>query len=637
MIPILTKQLFRLFTIFMAVGLLWLNTDTIYAQTMIDSPGDGSVHNADQYRLFTLPITVSGGVPPYTFEATGLPAGLEIVPNADSTAATIEGVTSSATPAVVTIDVTDVDEGNITTDQITITINITTVNPATDIVINVPDVYELTDGTVNEVYTTVVFSTTDDAIEDRYNWAISEGEIPDGMGLSSGDGSLIGIPTESGIFNFTVQVTDPDEEKEDGFRDYKLTITGGSTGGGDLEISSPTSSNLPNGVLGQFYSVDVDASGGDGGYIFTQSGLPGGLDIDDDTGVISGTPVATGTFNVDITVEDTAGEMATREYTLTVTETGEAVYGSNPNPGATIDFGNVNIGSTFTVDLIVSEEGTDQLDVTQPSGGVIQGVDAPNFSITTNSPPFSIVDGGVDLTVRIACSPDEARSYSAILQFNTNDEDQSLVVYSLFCTGVLDGGSEDTDTGTDGDGGVVVNDTPTPSIPTQTPLPPTYSNVIEVEGLSLRTGPFIGSSRVSVLRRDTNYRVTAKNNQEGVYMWYYIITDEGLEGWASGRYLAVYGQDVPFSGSSLDNVWNERDRGVVVGAIDNIHFRPGPSDRTQPYADLIPWGGRMRVYARTTSGRGDEWYAVDYNGVKGWVYAPVTKVVEGLMEAIPKY
>ena len=332
------------------------------------------------------------------------------------------------------------------------------------------------------------------------------------------------------------------------------------SGGGDLEISSPTSSNLPNGVLGNSYSVDVDASGGDGSYTFSQTGLPGGLDIDDDTGLISGTPNASGTFNVEITVEDGTGETASRDYTLRINETGDPVYDSDPSPGSTIDFGNVNIGSTFTVDIEVFEDGDDDLEVTQPSGGVIQGANAGNFAITSNAPPFTIEDGGDEVIVRVRCTPGSESDFTAFLQFNTNDEDQETVVYSLFCRGVTSGGSSDsgTDDGTN-EGAEIIASTPTPSIPTQTPLPPTYSNVIEVKGLSLRSGPFIGASRLGVLYRDTNYRVVAKNNQEGVYMWYYIIRDDGREGWASGRYLAVYGQDVPFSGSSLDNVWGERD------------------------------------------------------------------------------
>ena len=455
--------------------------------------------------------------------------------------------------------------------------------------------------------------------------------------IDPNNGNILGTPTQSGEFNFTIRASDnscTSNVKADGSRPYRMTIAGGS-GSGALQISSPTSANLPDGVLGISYAVDIDATGGTGAYIFTASGLPGGLVIASGTGFITGTPASAGTFNVRVTVEDENDDTASRNYTLTISATGNAAYGSAPSPGSTIDFGSVNVGAAFSVNLVVSEEGTNDLNVTQPAAGVIRGADAANFAIVSNSPPFTIDDGDDDVTVRIRCTPNREGDFNAIMEFATNDQNRLTVVYSLFCTGVTTGGSQDEDTDV---GATPVPVTPTPSIPTQTPLPPTYATVIEVQGLSLRTGPFIGSSRRAVLRPDIPYRVTAKNNQEGVYMWYYITLDDGeTEGWASARYLAIYGQDVPFSGSIFDNVWNERDRGVRVQALDNLHFRPAPSDRTQPYVDLIPWAGIMRVFARTTSGRGDEWYAVQYNGINGWVYARNTKVVEGLMEAISKF
>ena len=634
MAHILTRHPIRMILISLVASLLLLDMSIIWAQSVsIDSPSDGATENATQYQLFTLDINISGGVPPYETTATGLPSGYSVEIDADGNGASIVGVTSQTGTFSVTVDVSDSNPDGAATDSVTFDIEVAAAAAGT-IVIDVPDVFELTDGVVNETYPTIQFSTTDDAIEVRYTWSIGGGALPAGMALSSGDGNLIGIPTESGVFDFTVNVTDPDGAKADGARDYRVTIAGGA-GGGNLQISSPTSSNLPNGVLGQSYAVDVDATGRTGAYVFTATGLPSGLIIASNTGLISGTPNSVGTFNVKVTVEDENNSTASRDYTLTINETGDVVYGSSPSPGTTIDFGNVNIGATFTVSLVVSEEGTDQLDVNQPAGGVIQGTDATNFAITSNSPPFSIVDGGDDVDVRIRCTPDRAGGFNAILQFTTNDEDLPTVVYSLFCTGVESGGNQDP--GTEVDDSIVSSSTATPSIPTQTPLPPTYGNVIEVQGLSLRSGPFIGASRRGILRPNINYRVTAKNNQEGVYMWYYIITDDGLEGWASGRYLAIYGQDVPFTGSVLDNVWDERDRGVKVKALDNLNFRPAPSDRTLPYPDLIPWGAIMTVYARTASGRGDEWYAVEYNGTRGWVYAPATQIVEGLMDAISKF
>ncbi|GEM_PF-1913440 len=642
----MTLRFKRQYIIGFAVVLLLSLTNIVgvLAQTTITAPVSGSTINGTQYASFQGNIDVTGGLTPYRYSISGtLPTGLSLDVEDDGTDAQIIGAPSVSGSFNVELIVEDSNEPpNNTSGTVPFTINIGAYTG--DIVINVPDVFEVTDGTVGETYTALQFSTTEDATEGSYTWDIDVDDLPDGMIMDPASGQLIGIPTESGEFFFTVEVTDTVSDPDrTGSRDYKLVITGGDTVT-DLEISSPSSSQLPSGVVGRTYTVDIDATGGDELYEFTASGLPSGLAISESTGLITGQPSAFGTFNVNITVTDGEDNTADRDYTLTINETGNAEYGSIPAPGSTITFGNVNIGSAFTIVILVSEEGTDQLDVSAPTAGLIQGVDADNFTIITNSPPFSITDGGSDVSVGIRCLPDAAQDFNAILQFVTNDEDIPTAVYSLFCTGVTEGGNSDVDTD-DGtvDGGTGTTDEPaatfTPSIPTQTPLPPTYANVVEVRGLSLRTGPFIGSSRRTVLRPDINYRVTAKNNEEGVYMWYYIIVDseEDLAGWASGRYLQVFGQDVPIQGSVIDNVFNERDRGVRLRALDNLNFRPRPSDRMPPYPDLIPWGAEMTLYARTASGRGDEWYAVEYNGIFGWVYAPNTVLIEGLIDAIPKY
>ena len=635
----LTRHPMRLIFISLIMSLLLFDMGAILAQSFgIVSPTAGASVPATQYQFLSLVIDIDNGVNPYEVSATGLPSGLMIKLDDDGNGAKIIGSPSVSGTFNITVDASDSNPDGAETDSVNFDINIAPL-AANTIEINIPNVFQLTNGTVAVAYPSIQFSTTDDGVESCYTWSIGTGSLPNGIAIDPGNGNLLGTPTESGVFDFTVSASDnscPSNVKADGSRAYRMTIAG-SSGSGTLQISSPTSSNLPNGVLGNSYAVDIDASGGTGAYIFTATGLPGGLVIASGTGFITGTPSSAGTFNVKVSVEDEDDNTASRNYTLAISETGNAVYGSSPSPGSTIDFGSVNINSSFSLNLLVSEEGTDDLEVTQPSSGFIQGADAANFAIIENSPPFTIDDGDDDVIVRIRCTPSREGDLNATLRFTTNDADRSTVIYSLFCKGVITGGNQDPDGGTAATPIAENNVTATPSIPTQTPLPPTYANVTEVQGLSLRTGPFIGSSRRAVLRPNIPYRVTAKNNQEGVYMWYYIITDDGKEGWASARYLAIYGQDVPFAGSVMDNVWNERDRGVRVQALDNLHFRPAPSDRTQAYVDLIPWGGIMRVFARTTSGRGDEWYAVQYNGINGWVYAPNTKVVEGLMEAISKF
>ena len=60
------------------------------------------------------------------------------------------------------------------------------------------------------------------------------------------------------------------------------------------------------GVQGQPYSQQLSASGGNLPYTWSASGLPAGLSIDPNTGLISGTPTTAGLVNVTVSVTDTA-------------------------------------------------------------------------------------------------------------------------------------------------------------------------------------------------------------------------------------------------------------------------------------------------------------------------------------------
>ena len=81
-----------------------------------------------------------------------------------------------------------------------------------------------------------------------------------------------------------------------------------------------TSTSLPNGVVGEAYSVSLAASGGQSPYTWAvaSGSLPTGLTLAS-TGLLSGTPTKAGTSTVTLEVTDAAGTSATKGFSIVVT------------------------------------------------------------------------------------------------------------------------------------------------------------------------------------------------------------------------------------------------------------------------------------------------------------------------------
>ena len=76
--------------------------------------------------------------------------------------------------------------------------------------------------------------------------------------------------------------------------------------------------SLPDGTVGQPYNATLTATGGTPPYVWTATGLPAGLSANSSTGVISGTPTASGTNAVTITAGDRASQTTRDVLSLTV-------------------------------------------------------------------------------------------------------------------------------------------------------------------------------------------------------------------------------------------------------------------------------------------------------------------------------
>lgn len=121
-------------------------------------------------------------------------------------------------------------------------------------------------------------------------------------------------PTSSGSNNSSFTIT-----SDGGSQVVALSATG--SGLNTLNITSPSTSALPDANTSGFYSVQMVAAGGFTPFKWSATGLPAALSINSSTGLISGTNPMAGDYTVVITVADGTSPTpvtATRTYTLRV-------------------------------------------------------------------------------------------------------------------------------------------------------------------------------------------------------------------------------------------------------------------------------------------------------------------------------
>jgi len=157
-----------------------------------------------------------------------------------------------------------------------------------------------------------------------YSWSVSSGSLPAGLSLGSGTTSSVtvsGTPTGQGTSNFTMKVTDAAGLSAT----QMLSITVGPPP--PLAIATTT---LASGTVGTAYSQTLQATGGFQPYTWavTVGSLPAGLTLNTSTGVISGTPTATGTSNFTVKATDSETPAATATANLSIAVNAASACGS---------------------------------------------------------------------------------------------------------------------------------------------------------------------------------------------------------------------------------------------------------------------------------------------------------------------
>jgi hypothetical protein len=266
--------------------------------------------DATQSTNYTVQLSASGGVTPYTFSATGLPAGLlhagnQITGQCTAASTTVMlGVTDSATP----------------------TANSASVGPLTvhcNALPSITSTSPLANGIVGTPYTATLAASGGTA---PLGWTLQPGgTLPSGFGLSSG-GVLTGTAASAVSSQFSATVSDLWSASANKLFTVNF-----------YAVLSITSTSLPTGAQGSAYSstlLAVAGGTGSGTYTFGATGLPTGLHIDSGTGAITGTPTQFGTFQPSFTVSDQTPQTVTRQISLTILSATGSPNWTNLNPAS---------------------------------------------------------------------------------------------------------------------------------------------------------------------------------------------------------------------------------------------------------------------------------------------------------------
>lgn len=287
---------------------------------------------ASNGQAYNEPISMSGGVQPYTFSVTAASViaggtttsepistqclGLTVT-QTTSTSTAIAGKPCNLDAETInfTVQVTDSGGAGPATQQYTMNI---AAAPALSITRT-----SLKNGSLNTEYSDTV--TANGGVS-PITWRVASGGLPPGLSLNPSKGQITGIPTTAGTYNFSVTVTDSailPNSPPPGYHDQTQTLAYTVTvqQPGPLSITTPAGP-LANGATSTGYSASIQATGGVTPYIWTltQGQLPPGLTLSVSQGgnaVVSGVPTVAGTYSFTVQVADAEVAPATQTRTAT--------------------------------------------------------------------------------------------------------------------------------------------------------------------------------------------------------------------------------------------------------------------------------------------------------------------------------
>jgi hypothetical protein len=254
----------------------------------------GTVPPAQRGASYSTTLSGSGGTAPYTFAVTGgvLPAGMSLA----------SGGILSGTPGAIgsytfTVTATDARSSSAARTY-TLNVNVLTldITPAV-----------LPEASAGVLYSTVISGSGGTA---PYAFVLNTGSaLPPGLTLSS-NGTITGLPSAVGSYNFTIKVTDGNAQTTTRTYNFRVAINAVTIG-----------ATIPDGAYGKQYDQFFTSTGGTAPYVYSLSTgtLPTGLTLAN-TGELYGLPTSAGAYSFTITAVDKYGNMGTYPFTLNIAQ-----------------------------------------------------------------------------------------------------------------------------------------------------------------------------------------------------------------------------------------------------------------------------------------------------------------------------
>ena len=167
-----------------------------------------------------------------------------------------------------------------------------------------------------------------------YSW--SSADLPRNLVINPSTGAISGTPVNFGTTRSTSRhrLVEP---RSDSHETVPLVIA-------NLPLAVSLAGVPTSAVTNSFYSAQPTASGGLPSYNWSATGLPAGIFIDNQSGLISGTPTLGAVYPITVTVTDAVNQTASASYNLTVAG----------SPGGTISVASVNVGQNLQAPITIT-------------------------------------------------------------------------------------------------------------------------------------------------------------------------------------------------------------------------------------------------------------------------------------------